>query len=87
MKEVEPGRRRRLSRMQRDLIEGESAIEMVATGVAVTVRLHGLRHAERIAPLLAAWAQQAQVGFRFERHEEGPPSMVLGPRRSSSEPR
>jgi len=80
MHELRP-RQARPSRLQRDLIEGEAAVEMVARGVASRVRVQGLRHGERVSPLLAATAQRAGVGFRIERRVDGgTPVLVFGPR-------
>ena len=49
-----------------DLRAVDAAIEMVARGMAVRMRLVGLRHADAIAPIALARAQLADVDFRVD---------------------
>lgn len=49
-----------------ELREVDVAIEMVASGVAVRVRLVGLNGADQIAPVALARAQEAGVEFRVD---------------------
>jgi len=76
----ESHRRRTATSIDRDLAQGQAAVELVACGAAVRVQLHGLRYAERIAAALAATAQQAGVGFHLEHNESGTCSLFVGPR-------
>ena len=50
-----------------DLREVDIAIEMIARGAAVRVRLVGLSDADAIAPVALARAQLAGVDFRVDR--------------------
>jgi hypothetical protein len=50
-----------------DLREVDIAIEMIARGAAVRVRLVGLSDADTIAPIALARAQLAGVDFRVDR--------------------
>jgi hypothetical protein len=50
-----------------DLREVDVAIEMVARGAAVRVRLVGLNGADDIAPIALARAQEAGIEFRIDR--------------------
>lgn len=61
-----------------DLREVDVAIEMVARGAAVRVRLVGLDGADDLASLALARAQKAGVGFRFE-HTGGTTRLTFGP--------
>jgi hypothetical protein len=49
-----------------DLRAVDAAIEMVARGIAVRMRLVGLKHADAIAPIALARAQVADVDFRVD---------------------
>jgi hypothetical protein len=60
-----------------DLREVDAAIEMVARGLAVRVRLVGLNDADAIASIALARAQLADVDFRVD---HGPAtSLIFGP--------
>jgi hypothetical protein len=50
-----------------ELREVDIAIEMVARGAAVRVRLVNLRDAETVAPIALARAQQAGIEFHIDR--------------------
>jgi hypothetical protein len=78
-----PRRNARLDLLERDLIEGEVAIELVARGAANRVRLHNLPNSARIAPQLAEIAASAGVELRIDDDHVGPPSIVVGPRIAS----
>ena len=81
MQELRHSRRgRQATRLDRDLLEGHAAIELVASGGAVRVHLQGFRYTDRIAPALAAAAQLAGVAFRLDRSESGMSGIVIGPR-------
>lgn len=67
--------------LERERLEGEIAIEMVARGAAVRVSLANLRYAGRLASSLAQVAAQARVEFRVEDAQGGPPFLIVGPRR------
>ena len=69
-----------VTHLDRDLLEGQAAIELVACGAAVRVHLHGFPYAGRVAATLAAAAQQAGVAFRLERNPTGTSAIVVGPR-------
>jgi hypothetical protein len=56
------------------------AAELVARGAARTIRVAGLRNGERVAPIVAAAAQQWGVAFRIERSPDADPVLVFGPR-------
>lgn len=60
-----------------DLREVEVAIEMVARGAAVRVRLVGLDAADDLAAVALARAQQAGVGFRVD-HMRGMTRLTFG---------
>ena len=53
--------------VEADLREVDVAIEMVARGAAVRVRLVGLYAADAIAPIALARAQTAGIDFRVDR--------------------
>jgi hypothetical protein len=78
----ESQQRRAVTAVDRELVEGYAAIEMVASGAAERMQLHGFPRAERVAAELAAAAQRAGVGFRLEHHEAGSVSLIIGPRRA-----
>jgi hypothetical protein len=61
-----------------DLREVDIAIELIARGAAVRVRLVGLTMAARIAPIALAHAQRAGVQFRVE-PAGGTTRLVFGP--------
>jgi hypothetical protein len=61
-----------------DLREVDVAIEMVARGAAVRVRLVGLSAADEIAPIALARAQVAGVEFRIER-DGSATRLIFGP--------
>jgi hypothetical protein len=64
--------------VEADLREVDVAIEMVARGAAVRVRLVGLHAADEIAPIALARAQFAGVDFRIDR--DGPATrLTFGP--------
>jgi hypothetical protein len=52
-----------------DLREVDTAIGLVASGLAVRVRLVGLSDAATIAPIALARAQLAGIDFRIDRGE------------------
>jgi hypothetical protein len=60
-----------------DLREVDTAIGMVALGMAVRVRLVGLSDADTIAPIALARAQLAGIDFRIDRGEST--SLTFGP--------
>ena len=60
-----------------DLREVDTAIEMVASRLAVRVRLVGLNDADTIAPIALAHAQLAGIDFRIDRGETT--SLTFGP--------
>lgn len=59
------------------LREVDTAIGMVASGVALRVRLVGLSDADTIAPIALARAQLAGIDFRIDRGEST--SLTFGP--------
>ena len=61
-----------------DLREVDIAIEMIARGAAVRVRLVGLSDADAIAPVALARAQLAGVDFRVD-HTGLVPRLTFGP--------
>jgi len=61
-----------------DLREVDVAIEMVARGAAVRVRLVGLTDADVIAPIALARAQLAGVDFRVD-HAGTTTRLTFGP--------
>jgi hypothetical protein len=61
-----------------ELREVDIAIEMVARGAALRVRLVGLHAAEDIAPIALARAQLAGVDFHVER-DEAAARLIFGP--------
>ncbi|HEY0442842.1 MAG TPA: hypothetical protein VGC90_01325 [Candidatus Limnocylindrales bacterium] len=73
------------------LVEIDAAIALVRSGAARTVRLCGLRAAERAAVTGAARAQTAGVEFLFRRETGGSITLVIGPdlrqRESQARPR
>jgi len=60
-----------------DLREVDAAIEMVARGLAVRVRLVGLNDADTIAPIALARAQLANIDFRVD--HGATTSLTIGP--------
>ena len=60
-----------------DLREVDAAIEMVARGLAVRVRLVGLNDPDLVAPIALARAQLADVGFRVDHGSAT--SLTIGP--------
>jgi hypothetical protein len=60
-----------------DLREIDAAIEMVACGLAVRVRLVGLNDAGTVAPIALARAQDAGIAFRVDRGATR--SLTFGP--------
>jgi len=60
-----------------DLREVDTAIEIVASRLAVRVRLVGLNDADTIAPIALARAQLAGIDFRIDRGETT--SLTFGP--------
>lgn len=70
----------RTSAEERDLIEMEAAISLVARGAAQRVQLVGLMAPLTAAGLGAASAAAAGVGFRVERGNDRV-IVVVGPRR------
>jgi hypothetical protein len=64
--------------IEADLREVDVAIEMVARGAAVRVRLVGLNEADAIAPIALARAQFAGVDFRVDR-DGGATRLTFGP--------
>jgi hypothetical protein len=65
-------------RLDADLREVDVAIEMVARGAAVRVRLVGLNGADEIAPIALARAQEAGVAFRVD-HAGTATRLTFGP--------
>jgi hypothetical protein len=61
-----------------DLREVDVAIEMVARGAAVRVRIVGMNAADAIAPIALARAQLAGVDFRIDR-SSGATLLNFGP--------
>ena len=61
-----------------DLREVDVAIELVARGAAVRVRLVGLNGADQIAPIALARAQEAGVEFRVD-HAGSTTRLTFGP--------
>jgi hypothetical protein len=53
--------------LEADLLQVDAAIEMVARGAAVRVRLVGLSDPDTLAPIALARAQYAGVDFRIDR--------------------
>lgn len=61
-----------------DLREVDVAIEMVASGAAVRVRLVGLVGADEVAAIALARAQEAGVEFRMD-HDGATTRLTFGP--------
>jgi hypothetical protein len=60
-----------------DLREVDIAIELVARGQAVRVRLVGLNSADKIAPIALARAQEAGIAFRVD-HDGAATRLTFG---------
>ncbi len=66
--------------VSRDLIEIDTAIALVARGVATRVSLVSLSQPTEIAATGLAHAQAARVSFRLDRLDDGAIAVTLGPR-------
>jgi len=63
--------------------EIDAAIELVSSGLALSVRLCELPEIESAAAFGLSHAQAAGIPFRFVRHGDGPPFIVVGPRETT----
>ena len=63
----------------RDLVEIDAAISMVAIGIAARVRLVGLAHPGTAAAVALARSQAAGIGFELERGPDGVAALTIGP--------
>jgi hypothetical protein len=66
--------------IERDLVEIDAAIAMVARGLATRVRLVGLMRPEAAAATGLAHAQDASMAFSLDRDPDGGITVTLGPR-------
>lgn len=69
--------------IDRDLAEIDAGIALVARGFATRVRLVGLTRPEAVAATGLARAQEARVGFTFDRGANGIAAVLVGPRGSA----
>jgi hypothetical protein len=66
--------------LERDLVEIDAAIALVARGLATRVRLVGLLRPDAVAATGLAHAQEANLGFSLDRNADGGATVTLGPR-------
>jgi hypothetical protein len=77
---VDRRRRRRTSPLTREAAEIAAAIDLVAAGVARTVRLASLPDVERLAMEGARMAATIGVAVTVERGSNGHATLIVGPR-------
>jgi hypothetical protein len=72
-----------LTEFERQVIEAQAAVTLVAEGHARSVSIAGLSYADEVAATILPSAHLANVAIRVEHLESGSACLIVGPRLSA----